>query len=47
MRKLGYEQSNVNHTLLIKQKPGKVTAFIVYVEDIVVIGNDPSEITTL
>ena len=33
--------------LFIKQKPGKVTVLIAYVDDMVVIGNYPSEITTL
>ena len=47
MRKLGYKQSDVDHTLFIKQKLGKVTALIVYVDDMVVTEKDPSEITTL
>ena len=47
MRKLGYKQSDANHTLFIKQKLEKVTALIVYVDDMVVTENDPSEITAL
>ena len=47
MRKLGYKQSDADHTLFIKQKLGKVTALIVYVDDMVVTENDPSEITAL
>ena len=47
MRKLRYKQSDADHTLFIKQKLGKVTALIVYVDDMVVTGNDPSEITAL
>ena len=47
MRKLGYKQSDANHTLFIKQKLGKITALIVYVDDMIVTGNDPSKITTL
>ena len=47
MRKLGYKQSDADHTLFIKQKLGKVTALIVYVDDMVVTENDPNEITTL
>ena len=47
MRKLNYKQNNIDHTLFIKQKPGKVTVFIVYVDDMVVITNDSSEIKTL
>ena len=45
IRKLGYKQSDVDYTLFIKQKPGKITTLIVYVDDMVVIKNDPSEIT--
>ena len=47
MRKLEYKQSDADHTLFIKQKLGKVTALIVYVDDMIVIENDPSEITAL
>ena len=47
MRKLGYKQSDADHTLFVKQKLGKVTAHIVYVDDMVVTENDPSEITAL
>ena len=47
MRKLGYKQSDADHTLFIKQKLKKVTALIVYVDDMVVTRNDPSEITAL
>ena len=48
MRKLGYKQSDADHTLFIKQKLKKVTALIVYVDDdMIVTGNDPSEITAL
>ena len=47
MRKLGYKQRDADHTLFIKQKSGKVTALIVYVDDMVVTENNLSEITTL
>ena len=47
MRNLGYKQSDADHTLFFKQKLGKVTALIVYVDNMVVTGNDPSEITAL
>ncbi|CAL2249944.1 unnamed protein product [Prunus armeniaca] len=39
----GYKQSNSDHTLFLKHKKGKVTALIVYVDDMVVTGNDPVE----
>ena len=47
MKKLGYKQSDADHTLFIKQKLGKVIALIVYVDDMVVTGNDSMEITAL
>ena len=39
----GYHQSNSNHTLFLKKQHGKITALIVYVDVMVVIGNDPEE----
>ena len=47
IRKLSYKQSDADHTLFIKQKSRKVTALIVYVDDMVVTRNDPSEIIAL
>ncbi|KAM1530006.1 hypothetical protein ACFX1Z_019153 [Malus domestica] len=43
MKFFGYKQSNLDHTLFLKHKKGKITAFIVYVDDMVVTGNDPEE----
>ena len=43
MKAFGYFQTNSNHTLLLKKQQGKITAIIVYVDDMVVIGNDPEE----
>jgi len=43
MRAFGYRQSNWDHTLFLKHRDGKVTALIVYVDDMVVTGNDPAE----
>ncbi|WKA05326.1 hypothetical protein VitviT2T_023300 [Vitis vinifera] len=43
MRAFGYRQSNSNHTLFLKKQHGKITALIVYVDDMVVTGNDPKE----
>ena len=40
MRSFGYRQSNSDHFILEKQH-GKITALIVYVDDMVVTGNDP------
>ncbi|KAL5580295.1 hypothetical protein UlMin_012737 [Ulmus minor] len=48
MMKIGYRQSQGDHTLFIKHKaPSKVTALIVYVDDIIVTGNDQEEIKRL
>ncbi|CAN6719358.1 unnamed protein product [Malus baccata var. baccata] len=43
MKFFGYKQSNSDHTLFLKHKKGKITALIVYVDDMVVTGNDPEE----
>nr|CAN62726.1 hypothetical protein VITISV_018786 [Vitis vinifera] len=43
MRAFGYRQSNSNHTLFLKKQHGKITTLIVYVDDMVVTGNDPEE----
>ncbi|RVW75978.1 Retrovirus-related Pol polyprotein from transposon RE1 [Vitis vinifera] len=43
MRTFGYRQSNSDHTLFLKKQHGKITALIVYVDDMVVTGNDPEE----
>ena len=41
--KFGYKSSNTDHTLFTKRKNGKFTALIVYVDDIVLTGNDTDE----
>ncbi|RVW21889.1 Retrovirus-related Pol polyprotein from transposon RE1 [Vitis vinifera] len=38
-----YRQSNSDHTLFLKKQHGKITSLIVYVDDMVVTGNDPEE----
>ena len=43
MRSFGYHQSNSDHTLFLKKQHGKITTLIVYVDDMVVIGNGPDE----
>ena len=41
---MGYKQNQGDHTLFIKHwAAGGVTALIVYVDDIIVTGNDPLE----
>ena len=47
MKEFGYKQSNSYHTLFIKHKEGKVTTLIVYVDDMVLTGDDPCEIKAL
>ncbi|XP_059663880.1 uncharacterized mitochondrial protein AtMg00810-like [Cornus florida] len=43
----GYCQSNSDHTLFLKKQQGKITTLIVYVDDMVVTGNDPEEMKAL
>ena len=43
MKAFGYHQSNSDHTLFLKKQHGKIIALIVYVDDMVVTGNDPKE----
>lgn len=47
MRKYGYRQSNFDHTLFLKHQQGKVTALIVYVDDMIIMGDDVDEISRL
>ncbi|KAI5348618.1 hypothetical protein L3X38_001505 [Prunus dulcis] len=46
-KKIGYEQSNANHTLFFKRKNGKLTALIICVDDLIVIGDYLDEIGKL
>ncbi|PRQ51794.1 putative RNA-directed DNA polymerase [Rosa chinensis] len=47
MKKISYRQSNSDHTLFLKHRCGKVTALIIYVDDMVVTGDDFEEIQRL
>ena len=48
MKKYGYSQSNGGHSLFHRHtKIKKVTILIVYVDDIIITGNDPKERTKL
>ncbi|XP_024313242.1 uncharacterized protein LOC106865836 isoform X1 [Brachypodium distachyon] len=47
MLKRGYPQSNADHTLFYKHTEDKVAILIVYVDDIVITGNDTKEISNL
>ena len=47
MRKYRFKQSNSDHTLFTKHKVGKVIVLIVYVDDMIITGNDEEEITRI
>ncbi|CAL8102601.1 unnamed protein product [Prunus armeniaca] len=47
MKKFGYRQANIDHTLFIKHKASKVTLLIIYVDDTIVTGDDTIEIEEL
>jgi hypothetical protein len=47
MKKYGFCQSNSDHTLFLKHQRGKVTALIVYVDDMIIIGDDAKEMDKL
>ncbi|KAM2306113.1 hypothetical protein ACFXTH_025590 [Malus domestica] len=47
MKKFGYIQSHSDHTLFLKRHNGKLTALIIYVDDMIVTGDDQKEIQRL
>ena len=47
MKSIGYKQSNSYHTLFLKHNKEKIIALIVYVDDMIVTGNDSEEMKTL
>ncbi|CAL8999957.1 unnamed protein product [Prunus brigantina] len=47
MKKFGYVQSNSDHTLFLKRHKGKLTALIIYVDDMIVTGDDQAEMQNL
>ena len=47
MKNYGYQQSDSDHTLFLKHNQGKITVLIIYVDDMVITGNDVMEIQTL
>ena len=47
MRKYGYRQSNSDHTLFLKYRQSKVTTLIVYVDDMIITGDNAEEISRL
>ena len=47
MRKKGFRKSNSDHTLFLKNRNGKITDLIIYVDDMIITGNDDEEIIDL
>ena len=47
MKAFDYKQRNSDHTLFIKYKEEKVIALIVYIDDMVLTGDDPCEMKLL
>ena len=47
MTKFGYKQSNADHTLFLKKQNDHITCLIIYVDGIIITGNDKEEICVL
>ena len=47
MKKFGYSQSNSDHTLFLKKEKEKITCLIIYVDDMIITGNNEEEIADL
>jgi hypothetical protein len=47
MLRFGYKQSHADQTMFIKKGVGKIAVLIVYVDDIIMTGNDVDEILNL
>ncbi|KAM0026098.1 putative RNA-directed DNA polymerase [Helianthus debilis subsp. tardiflorus] len=47
MRRYGFQQSNSDHTLFLKRKGKLVTCLIIYVDDMIITGNDEEEMKNL
>ena len=47
MKKYGYHEGNLDHTLFIKRRNGKITLLIICVNDMVVTSNDVVEMGKL
>lgn len=47
MKAFVYRQSNSGHLLYLKHKKGKIIALIIYVDDMMVTGDDPEERTAV
>ncbi|MFS7918608.1 putative RNA-directed DNA polymerase [Helianthus anomalus] len=47
MKKYGFKQSNSDHTLFLKRRGSLVTCLIIYVDDMILTGNDEEEMSML
>ena len=47
MTNYGYKQSNSDYTLFLKRQNDRITCLIIYVDDIIITGDDKEEICTL
>ncbi|KAK1565777.1 hypothetical protein Q3G72_034774 [Acer saccharum] len=47
VKKCGYSQCQTDHTLFVKHSSSKITVLIVYVDDIILTGNDDDEVQKL
>ncbi|KAM1862094.1 hypothetical protein ACFX14_002598 [Malus domestica] len=47
MRRIGYYQSHSDHTLFVKRGSGKVIALMIYVDDMIITGDDLEEMVKL
>ncbi|CAL8998309.1 unnamed protein product [Prunus brigantina] len=47
MKNNGFRQSNSYNTLFLKHQKGKVTTLVIYVDDMIITGNDKHEISEL
>ncbi|KAM0019206.1 putative RNA-directed DNA polymerase [Helianthus debilis subsp. tardiflorus] len=47
MKKYGFKQSNSDHTLFLKRRGNLVTCLIIYVDDMILTGNDEEEMSML
>ncbi|KAM0001536.1 putative RNA-directed DNA polymerase [Helianthus debilis subsp. tardiflorus] len=47
MKKYGFKQSNSDHTLFLKQRGKLITCLIIYVDDMIVTGNDEEKMKRL
>lgn len=47
LKRFGYRQSNSDHTLFLKRRGKKITCLLIYVDDMIITGDDEDEIKNL